>query len=263
VLKLFPEPRARETAWLAVPSVAAAGRLLARARRASGDRVVAAEYVSRPSLELVLRHVEGARDPLAAAHAHYLLLELASADDEGALRAAAERLLAAALEAGEIDDGALAESGAQRADFWLLRERVPEAERRDGGALKHDVSVRSARLAELLARAEPALRAIAPHRVSAFGHIGDGNLHLNLLPPAGQSLDVFRASVGARLTACVHEVAAELGGSFSAEHGVGVLKVQELERYESPAALALMRTLKRAVDPDGIMNPGKVLRRDA
>jgi D-lactate dehydrogenase (cytochrome) len=260
VLKLFPQQRARETAWLAVPSVAAACRLLARARRQSGDRVVAAEYVSRPSLELVLRHVDGARDPLAAPRAHYLLLELASAEGAPELRALAERLLAAGLEAGEIEDGALAESEAQRADFWRLRERVPEAERREGGALKHDVSVRIARLPDLLARVEPSLRAIAPHRVSQFGHIGDGNLHLNLLPPAGQTLEAFRASAGERLTACVHDVTAALRGSFSAEHGVGVLKVGELERYEAPAALALMRTLKRALDPDGLMNPGKVLR---
>jgi len=262
VLKLFPEPRARETAWLAVPSVAAACRLLVRARRESGDRVVAAEYVSLPSLELVLRHVEGARDPLAAAHAHYLLLELASTDEAAELRTVAERILAAGLEAGEIEDGALAESGAQRADFWRLRERVPEGERREGGALKHDVSVRIARLPDLLARVEPALRAIAPHRVSVFGHIGDGNLHLNVLPPAGQSLDSFRAGAGERLTVRVHDAVAELGGSFSAEHGVGVLKVGELERYEPPVALALMRTLKRALDPDGLMNPGKVLRED-
>jgi FAD/FMN-containing dehydrogenase len=260
VLKLFPEPRARETAWLAVPSVAAACRLLGRARRESGDRVVAAEYVSRPSLELVLRHVEGARDPLAAAHAHYVLLELASADETSELRALAERILAAGLEAGEIEDGALAESGVQRADFWRLRERVPEAERREGGALKHDVAVRVARLADFLDRAEPALRAIAPHRVSVFGHIGDGNLHFNVLPPVGQSLDALREHAGERLSAGVHDVAATLGGSFSAEHGVGALKVSELERYEPAAALALMRTLKRALDPDGLMNPGKVLR---
>jgi FAD/FMN-containing dehydrogenase len=262
VLKLFPEPRARETAWLAVSSVTAACRLLGRARRESGDRIVAAEYVSRPSLELVLRQVEGARDPLAAAHPHYLLLELASADETAELRALAERILAAGLEAGEIVDGALAESGSQRADFWRLRERVPEAERREGGALKHDVAVRIARLADFLERAEPALHAIVPHRVSVFGHIGDGNLHFNLLPPVGQSLDAMRASAGERLTACVHDVAAALGGSFSAEHGVGALKVRELERYEPPTALALMRTLKRALDPDCIMNPGKVLRAD-
>jgi len=210
----------------------------------------------------VLRHVEAARDPIAAAHPHYLLLELASAERAADLRAQAERILAAGLEAGEIDDGALAESQAQRADFWRLRERVPEAERREGGALKHDVAVRIARLADFLVRVEPALRAIAPHRVSVFGHIGDGNLHLNLLPPVGQSLAELRASAGERLTACVHDVAAALGGSFSAEHGIGALKVRELERYEPPAALALMRTLKRALDPDGMMNPGKVLRAD-
>jgi len=122
--------------------------------------------------------------------------------------------------------------------------------------------VRIARLPDLLERVEPALRAIAPQRMSVFGHIGDGNLHLNLLPPVGQSLDAFRAAAGERLMACVHDAAAELGGSFSAEHGVGVLKVRELERYEPAVALALMRTLKRALDPDGLMNPGKMLRAD-
>ena len=260
VLKLYPEPRARETAWLAVPSVGAACRLLGRARRTSGDQVVAAEYVSRASLDLVLRHVEGARDPLPGAHGHYVLLELASADEPGSLRAAVERVVAAGLEAGEVVDAVLAESGAQRAALWRLRERVPEAERREGGALKHDVAVRISRLAELLERAEPALRALAPHRTSIFGHIGDGNLHFNLLPPSGQDFEPFRAAAGDELTGSLHELVASLGGSFSAEHGVGVLKVAELERYETPVSLALMRTLKRALDPDGTMNPGKLLR---
>jgi FAD/FMN-containing dehydrogenase len=136
---------------------------------------------------------------------------------------------------------------------------VPEAERRDGGSLKHDVSVRIDRIPEFIERAEPALAAIAPHRLSIYGHIGDGNLHFNLLPPPGQGSDAFRAGPGAALSACVHDVAAELGGSFSAEHGVGILKAPELLRYRTPAAVELMRTLKRALDPRGIMNPGKVV----
>jgi D-lactate dehydrogenase (cytochrome) len=259
VLKLFPEPRARATAWLAVASLDAACRLLGRARRESGDQVVSAEYVSRRSLELVLRHVDGARDPLGAAAEHYLLLELASADADGDLRAKLERVLAAGLAAGEIADGTIAESEAQRRSLWLLRERVPEAERRDGGSVKHDVSVRIGRIAEFVARAEPKLAALAPHRLSLYGHIGDGNLHFNLLPPAGQSIDAFRLGSGAALSECVHGLAAELGGSFSAEHGVGILKVRELARYEPPPALALMRALKAALDPLGIMNPGKLL----
>jgi D-lactate dehydrogenase (cytochrome) len=259
VLKLFPEPRAVATAWLAVASVDAACRLLGRARRESGDEVVSAEYVSRRSLELVLRHVEGAREPLGSPAEHYVLLELASADDDVALRAKLTRVLSRGLEAGEVVDGTIAESEAQRRSLWLLRERVPEAERRDGGSVKHDVSVRIGRIAEFIARAEPALARVAPHRLSIYGHIGDGNLHFNLLPPAGQGIEAFRAARGEELSRCVHDVAASLSGSFSAEHGVGILKVGELARYESPTALALMRTLKAALDPHGIMNPGKLL----
>jgi D-lactate dehydrogenase (cytochrome) len=260
VLKLFPEPRTRETAWLAVPDVAAACRLLGRARRESGDQVVSAEYVSRRSLELVLRHVEGTRDPLDAAREHYVLLELASADAEDALRAKLERILAKGVDDGDVVDGTIAESGAQRAALWRLRERVPEAERKNGGSVKHDVSVRIAQIAEFIARAEPALAGIAPHRLSIYGHIGDGNLHFNLLPPEGQTLAAFRDGPAEALSACVHDLAANLGGSFSAEHGVGLLKVPELERYKSKEALALMRTLKNALDPNAIMNPGKMLR---
>ncbi|HET8697537.1 MAG TPA: FAD-binding oxidoreductase, partial [Gammaproteobacteria bacterium] len=212
VLELFPLPRSRETAWLAVASVEAACRVLGRARRSSGDAVVSAEYMGRGALELVLERVPGARDPFPARHEHHLLVELASADDDGALRAKLERTLAAGLEAGEILDGVVAESGAQRAALWLLRERVPEAERHAGGSVKHDVAVRIARIPELVTAATRELAAIAPCRLSVFGHVGDGNLHFNLLPPAGQSLEDLGAAKIAALTACVHDVAARLGG---------------------------------------------------
>jgi len=261
VLKLFPEPRSRQTAWLAVASLDAACALLGRARRESGDQVVSAEYVSRRSLDLVLKHVAGAREPLEQPATHYLLLELASADDDAGLHAKLERVLAGGLASGEILDGTIADSLAQRSALWMLRERVPEAEKRDGGSVKHDVSVRIGRIAEFVARAEPALAAVAPHRLSIYGHIGDGNLHFNVLPPAGQGIDEFRAEPGEALSTCVHDLAAELGGSFSAEHGVGILKVHELERYQLPTAVALMRAMKRALDPHGIMNPGKMLGR--
>ena len=210
-------------------------------------------------LELVLRHVEGAREPLGSPAEHYLLLELASADDHEGLRAKLMRVLSGGLDAGEILDGTIAESEAQRRSLWLLRERVPEAERREGGSVKHDVSVRIGLMPEFIARAEPALTHLGPHRLSIYGHIGDGNLHFNVLPPAGQSLDTFRAQRADAFSTCVHDVCAGFGGSFSAEHGVGILKVGELARYESPTALALMRALKLALDPHGIMNPGKVL----
>jgi FAD/FMN-containing dehydrogenase len=259
VLRLFPEPRSRATAWLAVASLDAACRLLGRARRESGDQVVSAEYVSRRSLELVLRHVDSARDPLGAPAEHYVLLELASADTDEALRARLDRVLATGTEAGEIVDGTVAMSEAQRRALWLLRERVPEAERRAGGSVKHDVSVRIALIPEFVARAVPELAKLEPHRLSIYGHIGDGNLHFNILPAEGQRIDAFRAAHGDVFSACVHDLAAALGGSFSAEHGVGILKVHELARYESAPALELMRTLKAALDPHGIMNPGKVL----
>jgi FAD/FMN-containing dehydrogenase len=259
VLKLFPAPRARQTVWLAVASPDAACRLLARARRDSGDQVVSAEYVSRRSLDLALRHIEGARDPLDAVYAHYLLLEFASADEEAVLRDKVERVLTGGIEAGEIDDGAVAESGAQREALWLLRERLPEAERRAGGSIKHDVSVRIPRIPEFLERVEPALAQIGDFDVSVYGHIGDGNLHFNLRPPAGQGLESFRNRAAPALSRRVYDLVAELGGSFSAEHGVGVLKTEELERYAPPERLDVMRALKRALDPDGIMNPGKVL----
>lgn len=258
VLKLYTAPCARQTAWVAVPSVAAACALFARARRDSGDQVVAAEYVSRGSLELVRRYVEGARDPLDGPYPHYLLLELASAQEDASLRVTLERTLADALAAGEAADGALADSLAQRAGFWQLRERVPEAEKRAGGALKHDVAVRVGAIPALIERGRAALAAIGPHRVSLFGHLGDGNLHFNVLPPDGGA--AFSAAAADAFTDAVHGTAVDLGGSFSAEHGIGIAKAAELERYEPPAALAMMRAVKRALDPHGIMNPGKVLR---
>ena len=258
VLKLFPQPTSRQTAWLSVASVAAACRLLGRARRESGDQVVSAEYVSRRSLDLVLRHVTGTVAPLAGGE-HFMLLELASADDDLALREKLERILATGAAAGEVLDGVIAESLSQRAALWRLRERVPEAERTEGGSLKHDVSVRIDRIPEFIERAEPKLAAVAAHRLSIYGHIGDGNLHFNVLPPTGQSIEQFRAGPAAALSECVHELAAALGGSFSAEHGVGILKAPELLRYRAPQAIEIMRALKHALDPHGIMNPGKVI----
>jgi len=259
VLKLFPMLRSRQTAFLDVATPQAACDLLGRARAASGERVVSAEYLSRASLGLVMAQVESARDPFDAAGEHYLLLELAGAESDSELREVLERTLQAGIEAGEIVDGVLAESGPQRTALWGLRESIPEAERRDGGSVKHDVSVRVSRIPGFLEEAERVLGAIAPHRVSVFGHVGDGNLHYNLLPPTGTTLEAFREGPAGRLSDAIHELAVRLGGSFSAEHGIGILKLDDLERYESPAAVGLMRTLKRALDPNGIMNPGKVV----
>ncbi len=259
VLKLFPPPRNRETALLSLVSPQAACELLWRARQESGERVVCAEYVSRSSLDLVLRHVEGVNDPLDESRSHYLLLEFAGGEGDGELRAVLERILKGGLDAGEISDGVVAESGRQREALWRLRESIPEAERRDGGSVKHDIAVRISKIPEFLDRAGDGLSAIAPHRLSVFGHIGDGNLHYNVLPPEGGTLEAFRSGPAERLSEAVHDLAVQMGGSFSAEHGIGILKRGELEKYESPVALGLMGTLKAALDPNGIMNPGKLV----
>ncbi len=259
VLKLFPSPRSREVAWVAVADADAACRLLARARRESSDQVISAEYVSRASLDLVIEHVRAARDPLGSPHTHYVLLELASAEADIGLRTVLEQILETALEMGEILDGVIAESGPQRDALWMLRESIPEAERYDGGSVKHDVSVRVSRIPAFIREAEAALNSIAPHRVSVFGHIGDGNLHYNLLPPRGSTLQAFDDDAVRDLSPAIYELVNRMSGSFSAEHGIGVLKRDELVRFTTPAALELMHSVKRALDPEGIMNPGKVL----
>ena len=259
VLKLVPLPRSRQTAWLAVPSPAAACGVLRRLQSDSGERVVSAEYISRPSLELVLEFVAGARDPLDAPRPHYLLLELAGGESERRLRRVVESVFQDSTDTGEIQDGALAESGQQREALWRLRENIPEAERRAGGSVKHDISVRVSAVPQFITEAERHLGALGQYRLSAFGHLGDGNLHYNLLPPSGGTLAEFTAGPARQMTAAVHDLAVGLGGSFSAEHGVGVLKRGELQRYASPVALSTMRALKTALDPKGIMNPGKIL----
>lgn len=258
-LKLFPQPSARQTAWLAVSDAAAACRLLGRARRESGDCVTSFEYVTRPSLELALGYSDGLVDPLEEPHEHYVLLELSSGQSEEQLRDVCEAILMSGMEDGEILDGVIAESGQQRSQLWGLRETIPESEKHQGGSVKHDVSVTIDRIPEYLEAASTRLADIAPCRVSIYGHIGDGNLHYNLLAPAGEDPEAFKRAHAGALSECLHDLAAELGGSFSAEHGVGKLKKAELARYKDPESLAAMRAIKAALDPKGLMNPGKVL----
>jgi len=260
VLKLFPRPRRRCAVLLALPDREAACRLLGRARRASGDAIVAFEYLWRPSLELVLTHLDGVRDPFTQRYEHYLLLEFAAAGADPDPARTAERVYEAGAQAGEVLDGVIAASEAQARALWRLRELVPEAERRAGGSIKHDVSVPIARLPALCDEALAAIGQALPRaRVSLYGHVGDGNVHLNVLAPAAAPDPDFRRREGPRVSAMVHAVAHALGGSFSAEHGVGVLKRGDLARFSAPPALALMHALKQTLDPRGILNPGKVL----
>ncbi len=252
-LKLHPLPRAPLTAMVAVPGLAAAVTLLGRVRDAFGDAVTAFEFMPELAVTLALRHVAGARLPLAAAAPGYVLVEIDAADD-----AAGHARLAAAT--GDLADVAIAASTEQAQAMWFLREHVPEGQSREGASLKHDVSLPVATLAEFVACAEPRLAALVPGaRLIAYGHVGDGNLHFNLSPAPGADGQTLLAAGGA-VRRLVHDLVRDFGGSFSAEHGIGRLKVDELERYEDPVALDLMRTLKAALDPHRIMNPGKVLR---
>jgi FAD/FMN-containing dehydrogenase len=259
VLKLFPRPRSQEIAWIAVADVDSACDLVARARQESGDCVVSAEYVSRASLALALEHSSALRDPLDKPYGHYLLLELASAETNDGLRRTLEEILEVALGAGQIGDAAIAASGRQAKSMWALRETIPAAERGEGGSVKHDISIRVSKIPEFVRLASDTLGAIAAHRLSLFGHIGDGNLHYNILPPLGMDLATFNDGAATDLSAAVYRLVDQLGGSFSAEHGIGVTKRAELRKFTDPVSLELMRSIKMALDPNGIMNPGKVL----
>ncbi len=258
VLKLFPLPRASATAWLALASPAAAVRLLSDLQAAFGSQLTACELVSGISLGLVLKHIPGAQAPLAESP-WYLLVELSGGGGESELREALEAFLGDALERAAIDDATLAQSGEQARRLWALRENISEAQKIEGLSVKHDVSVPISRIPEFLERADAALLAAFPDiRIVAFGHIGDGNLHYNQSKTEAGENAAFIAAQPA-VNRIVYDLVHELGGSISAEHGIGQLKRDELVRYKSPVEMEMMRAIKRTLDPLGLMNPGKVL----
>jgi D-lactate dehydrogenase (cytochrome) len=257
-LKLFPLPKDRQTAFIAVRDPAAAISLLWRAREASGDAVTAFELLPRNGLDIGLRNM-GGRDPLDAPHAWYVLMEMSSGR-QGALRAATEEVLASALEQGLVLDAAVAENEQQRRDLWRLREVTAGGhQHQEGGLIKHDISVPVSRIPEMIERGTAAvLQALPGTRVIPFGHAGDGNLHFNLVQPVGWDAEKFFA-LREPMNHIVHDLVVELGGSISAEHGIGLLKMDEMARYKSELELDLMRSIKAALDPLNMMNPGKVL----
>ena len=258
-LKLFPRARTTATAWVAVADPEAAVALLALLRDRCGERVNAFELVGRSALELVLRHVPAMRAPLAGARDWHVLVELTDALDSAALDDTLERAIAAAIESGLVVDGAIASSLAQARALWALRENISEAQKIEGVSIKHDISVPVSCIPEFLLRAREALTSIWPDvRIVAFGHIGDGNLHYNLSKPGAVDNAGFVARTG-EVNRIVHDLVVALNGSISAEHGIGQLKRNENARYKSDVELDLMRTVKRALDPRGLMNPGKVV----
>ncbi len=259
VLKLFPRPRAIETAFIAVRDPAAAIELLSRMRSGTGDAVTAFELIDRNILDLVYANIPGTSDPLAARHDWYVLTESFGAEGSNGLRDAVERVLGQAMEEGLVIDAVLAESRAQRQAFWKIREDMAEAQRHEGVPIRHDVAVAVSRVPEFLARAIPACRAALPGtRIVSFGHAGDGNIHFNLLPPRDGDKAVFQHEM-ARMNRVVHDIVVEMGGSISAEHGIGRLRRDELAHYKPAPALELMRLLKRTLDPRNLLNPGKVI----
>jgi FAD/FMN-containing dehydrogenase len=257
-LRLFPRPCAQATAFVAVPDPEAALALLSRAQGEAGGQVTTFELICRLGLDMVLAHVPGTRDPLGEVSPWYVLLEIGGRD-EAALGAGLEAMLAAAFEAGEATDAAIATSLAQRQLLWKIREDLPLAQGGEGGSIKHDISVPVSSIPAFMAEATAMLAARFPGcRPCPFGHMGDGNLHFNVSQPVGMDKRTFLALYG-EMNLAVYEVVARYGGSIAAEHGVGQMKRDVLPRFKDPVAMDLMRMLKSGLDPLGILNPGKVL----
>jgi FAD/FMN-containing dehydrogenase len=258
VLRLVPRPRERQTAWLALASPQAAVELLALFRERLGETVGSFELLAGGCVELVLRYLPGARAPLARSAPWYVLAEVAWPLAEG-LGAELEQVLEEAMRRALIQDGVIAASETQRTALWALRENPTEAMAREGMVLRHDIAVPVARVPDLIERAAAALeRAVPGVRIMPFGHVGDGNIHYNLLQPRDMAGDDFHARRD-EVQGIVFDVVEALGGSISAEHGIGRAKRAELARRKSPVELALMRALKASLDPKGILNPGAVI----
>ena len=259
VLKLFPRPHSSSTAFAAIGTVEAAVELLALLREHCGDRVSAFEIISRNCLDMVLRQIPGTRDPLPQAQPWYVLAELTDALAGSTLRDDFEAALATGMERKLVRDATVAANQAQAQALWRLRENIPEASRIEGLVYRHDVSVAVSRIPEFIATASSALEANFPGvRIICFGHLGDGNLHFNAFVPGRDRSDA-QARAATDVNRTVHDIVRRLGGSISAEHGIGQSKRSELAHYKSEIELKLMRTVKAALDPHNLMNPGKVL----
>jgi len=266
ILKLWPKPKDHSTSWSAVPSPNAAVELLSGAYAASEDNVTSCELMGRQGIDLVLQHVRGTADPLAEKHEWYVLMEWSSArppregDNQVNLRDKMEAYLGEAMEKGLVLDAVIAQTEAQSKALWALRENHTEASKKEGPSIKHDISVAVSKLPPFVSEGLAAMtRALPGCRPLVFGHVGDGNLHFNCQAPAGWSKPQFMEH-GDAISGAIYDLVTSYGGSISAEHGIGRIKVDELTHYRGKIELDVMRSLKRALDPDNLMNPGKVIR---
>jgi FAD/FMN-containing dehydrogenase len=258
VLKLFPAPRNSATALVAVPDVERAVALLTMLKAALADRLTGFELMSDVSVGLARKHHPDLPDPLPG-HRWYALVQVDDPAESEALAGALEEALGQAIERDVAVDATIARSGSQRAELWALRENISEAQRREGPNIKHDISVPISAIPAFVARAKAELEAALPGvRFVTFGHLGDGNLHYNLSAPEGIDATAFMNEAGVA-NRIVHDLVAAAGGSISAEHGIGQLKRDELRRYKPPLEIELMARVKAALDPQNVMNPGKVL----
>jgi len=264
VLKLFPKPKGRQTVFAGLDDPAIALKLFRVTEEVCGQSLTGFELIPRIALDFTIRHVEGVRDPLTRPHPWYGLIEISSGQSDEAARAQMEELFVRADELGLIRDAVAAETEAQREALWFMRESISGAQKPEGGSIKHDVSVPVARVAEFLAEADKAVHEyMAGVRIVAFGHIGDGNIHYNISQPDdGNKTTEAKAEFLTHwrpINDIVHGIVLKMGGSISAEHGIGQLKRDELARIRQPIEMDLMRRIKRSFDPAGIMNPGKVI----
>ena len=265
-MKLFPQPAAQLTAFAAVPSMDAAVRLLGLAHQHLAAGLTGFEVMGQFALSLVVKHMPQLRVPFAEmAEAPYcVLLENSDSESEAHARTRFEHLLELAFEDGCVLDAVVAESMAQAHELWHIRESIPLAQAEEGLNIKHDISIAASRIPAFVAQADALLqREIPGVRLVNFGHLGDGNLHYNVQVPEGQDGKTFLREQEPLVNQLVYDTVAAFGGSFSAEHGVGALKADKLEHYKSPVALGMMRAIKQALDPQGILNPGCVLKASA
>lgn len=262
-MKLFPQPAAQLTAWAAVPSLEKAVMLLGLAQQHLDAGLTGFEVMGRPALQLVAQHLPHLRVPLLDEmdSPWFVLLENTDSESEEHARNRFEALMAAALTADCIQDAVVAQSQSQALMLWEVRESISLAQSQEGLNIKHDIAVPIARIPAFVTHLDALLtQSITGVRMINFGHLGDGNLHYNVQAPIGCDAKVFLREQEAHINHIVYDAVAEFGGSFSAEHGVGALKVEQLEQYQSPVALQLMRAIKQALDPQKLMNPGRVLR---